>query len=107
MQSPYKLISTRTRCADGTFWISREAELPRHKPQLSRAEARDQTVPRSDQQRVYTPDTGNDLARFAGGGGARDAPDAVAAWLLNGARFVTAGLNTNFSPERLRENLPR
>jgi hypothetical protein len=37
------------------------------------------------------------------GGGARDAPDAVAAWLLSGARFITAGLTTNFSPERLRE----
>jgi hypothetical protein len=51
----------------------------------------------------HTPDTGNDLWPGLRGGGARDAPDAVAAWLLNGARFVTAGLNTNFSPERLRE----
>jgi len=50
----------------------------------------------------HTPD-GNDLWPGLGGGGARDAPDAVAAWLLNGGRFVTTGLTTNFSPERLRE----
>ena len=50
----------------------------------------------------HTPD-GNDLWPGLHGGGARDAPDAVAAWLLNGARFVTTGLTTNFSPERLRE----
>jgi len=36
-------------------------------------------------------------------GEARDAPDAFAAWIAAGSKFITTGLDADFSPERLRE----
>jgi hypothetical protein len=37
------------------------------------------------------------------GQGARTAADAFAKWVADGGRWITTGLNHNFSPEQLRE----
>jgi hypothetical protein len=49
------------------------------------------------------PGEGNLLWAGVDGDGARNPADAFARWMLNGSKFITSGLASRFSRERLRE----
>jgi hypothetical protein len=51
----------------------------------------------------FDPVHGCDLWPGLNGGGAKSASDAFAAWLAGGGRFITAGINKNFGPDRIAE----
>ena len=60
------------------------------------------SIESSFKSKWYTPEHGNLLWRGLDGNGARTPADAFAKWQLDGAHFVTIGLDHSFAAQRLK-----